>query len=108
MAGKIRRDSRYNNLTQVVENNGALIFVPPRRPLVKKNYSDNITHTVMSTDTVDYISYIYYGSEIYGWVIADFNSLLFPDRDLQNLETVVVPSKTTLFTEILPTLNLNV
>lgn len=102
MASKIFIDSRYANATPILENGGELIFVPPRRPIAEKDFFDNIVHTVLDSDTVDGISYLYYGSELFGWVIADFNNLLFPDDDLHRLKTVILPSAERLFTDILP------
>ena len=105
MAGKVLIDSRYARSLQIRENDGKLIFIPHRRPLVRRDYPDNIVHPVSATDRIDLISTRYYGTPKYGWVIADFNDLIFPDEDLLNLQTVILPSLVTLKTEILNQFN---
>lgn len=96
MASKIFRGSRYEKSTPILENGGELIFVPHRKPITEKFFFDNIIHTVVNSDTVDSISFKYYGTEIYGWVIADFNNLLFPDDEIKNFKTVILPSPSKL------------
>ncbi len=104
MANKIFENSRYAGLVQTLENNGRTIFVPRRRPLERRDFQDNIIHTVMDSDRVDSISSLYYGTPIFAWIISDFNDLLFPDVDLKELDTIILPSLITLQTRILPNL----
>lgn len=105
MANKILQGSRYENITQFIEADGKAIFIPARRPIATTDYADNIVHTVLSKDRVDLISSKYYGTPQYGWVIADFNDLLFPDGDgphsLQSKDTIILPSISTLTDKIL-------
>jgi len=101
MSGKIFDDSRYFNVNQYLENSGEVIFVPHRKPLTQTDFPDNIVHTVSIKDRVDLLSSKYYGTPKYGWVISDFNDLLFPDADLQEKEFVILPSLATLRDKIL-------
>lgn len=102
MAGKVFRYSRYTLSTVVSENEGRLLFVPHRKPLTKTDYPDNIIHTVRASDRIDALSSNYYGEPRYGWVISDFNNFLFPDEDLHEVTTIILPSLITLQTQILP------
>lgn len=102
MAGKLFIGTRYGNSQIIQENGGELLFVTPRKPLTNKAFFDNIVHTVKASDRIDSISSFYYGVPGYGWVIADFNNFLFPDEDLHNFKTILLPSASRLFDEILP------
>ena len=104
MANKVFEDSRYFNLVQTLENDGRTIFVPPRRPLERRDFPDNIIHTVSDSDRIENLSSRFYGTPIFAWIIADFNDLFFPDVDLQELDTIILPSLITLETQILPNL----
>lgn len=105
MPGKISIRSRYRNLPIIYENEGQVIFVPPRRPLPRKDFPDNIVHTVLDSDRCETISSLYYGVPHFDWVIADFNNFLFMDEDLHKVTKIVLPSLVTLTTEILPELS---
>jgi hypothetical protein len=105
MAGKITVNSRYANVDKLFENNGDIIFVAPRRPIPNKDYADNIIHTVKSVDRLDLLSSEFYGTPQYGWIIADFNNLLFPDgtgeASLLDQERILIPSLQTIEEKIL-------
>lgn len=100
MAGKVRPNSRYADSEIIVESGGDVVFVAPRRPLPTTDFLDNIVRTVRNNDRVELLSSEYYGTPEYGWIIADFNNLMFPDGPGQNSilgETkIILPSLQTI------------
>lgn len=104
MANKIFDNSRFFETIPILENDGKLIFISHYQPLKIINFPDNIIHTVRNMDRVESISSLYYGIPDFGWIISDFNNFLFSDEDLHKVETIILPSKATLETLILPEL----
>lgn len=67
---------------------------------VTKHLNKNITyvsHKVRDYDTLDSLSYIYYGRPDYYWVIADFNDIKDPYIDLQKtFKSIKIPTITAI------------
>jgi hypothetical protein len=98
-------ESRYL-LRPVINEGDGLYRIPTFRGIKSRDYSDNVTIRVQSSDRLDLLSFDLYGTTRFDWVIATFNNMRFPIAELQNFDTVIAPSKDTLFQVILPALEL--
>ena len=60
----------------------------------KRLSKDNtyVLHTVKRNDTFDSISFTYYNSPLYYWVIMDFNDILDPFTELTPGSTLRIPT----------------
>ena len=98
-------ESRY--LFRPVINEGDGMYrILPFRGIKQRDYSDNITLRVQSSDRLDLLSFNLYGTTRFDWVLATFNNMKFPIAELQDFETIIAPSRDTLFESILPNLEL--
>lgn len=106
MAGSyVFTNSRYSAKTVSVD--GQVIRIKPGISLSNTNYDDNIVIRTKSGDRLDSLSYALYGTTDFYWVIAEFNNIKYFATDLKELDTIIAPSKETLYGIILPSLGLN-
>jgi nucleoid-associated protein YgaU len=55
-----------------------------------------VTHKIKDYDTLDNLSLTYYGRPDYYWIIADFNNIQDPYKDIQSLESIKIPTFTAI------------
>lgn len=51
-----------------------------------------VYHTVSQNETLDSLSLVYYNSPLYFWVIADYNDIQDPLKDLNVGEKIKIPT----------------
>lgn len=106
MAGSyVFTNSRYSGKSVLVD--GQVIRLKPGLSLQNKDYEDNVVIRVKAGDRLDSLSYSLYGTTDFYWVIAEFNNIKHWAAELTDLDTVIAPSKETLYTVILPSLGLS-
>lgn len=63
---------------------------------LKKDNTPFVSHTVQRNDTLDTLSLYYYNSPLYFWVIADFNNIQDPFKDLKEGSVLRIPTFTAI------------
>lgn len=99
--------SRYRFSAQRTSSDGVR-YTTQCEPFTFRDYADNITHEVVSGDTLVSISGRYYGSSfpdagLLYWIIADFQPvrILEPFVDLEPGTAIILPSIRVVREEIL-------
>lgn len=59
---------------------------------LKDNNTTYVNHTVKLRDTLDTLSLYYYGSPLYYWIIADFNRIQDPYKELKEGDILKIPT----------------
>ena len=95
---KQRSYSRYKDT--VILNYGDRMINGSRALINTTPYSDDFYHTVRQGDRIDTIAYKYYGRADLWWVIADYNTLMFP-LVLEIGSSLRLPSTKHLFMDLL-------
>ena len=64
-----------------------------KRPAIETTVSDQM-HTVTDADIgrIDLIAYKYYNDALLWWVIADVNSIVFPETDMTVGQKLAIPN----------------
>lgn len=96
----IYRGSRYTQTKAVPSETGSNTYVFERRDLAEFTFKDCKSHIWTEGDTIDGVSFKYYGSTQYWWVIMDANvKYVFP-TDIQVGDVLVIPSISEVLTKI--------
>ena len=82
--------SRYEN--SKVYKLDEKYFIGSRKILKKKNYSDNIIHTVIQGERLELIAYKYWGIADLYYIICDWNDIFNPLVDLEPGTVLTLPS----------------
>lgn len=94
--------SRYRY--RPLKRDGTVLRIPFFRGILKVDYDDNLVIRLKASDRLDLISYQLYGESKYDWILATFNNIRYPLADLKTLDTIIAPSRETLFNIVLPAL----
>jgi len=89
---------RFATLREVT---GFQFFDLPKLPDIPP-LRDDQSHVVDTLDRIDQLAFRFYGSPDLWWVIAKANNLRILPRDLKAGATLSIPTRTRVFTEILP------
>jgi hypothetical protein len=98
-------NSRYL-FKPLIRETEEIVRIPPFLGIKHTEYSDNIVLRLKSSDRLDLISFNLYGTSRFDWLLAAYNNLYFPAADLSTMDTLIVPSSTTLYGQIIPNLQL--
>ena len=98
---QIFTNSRYSY--KLLKIDGQVYRVPVGAMISRTDFSDNITLRLKKGDRLDTLSYQLYGTTDFYWVLAEFNQIKY-FADIDALETLIAPSRETLFNVILPNL----
>lgn len=99
MATLIFENSRYQY--RALKRDESVLRIPSFRGISSTNYPDNVKIRLKKSDRLDILSFELYGTTRFDWVIADFNGIKLPFSDLKNKETLIAPSRETLYGQIL-------
>lgn len=78
-------NSRYADVPKVYEEDFGFMPLP-----FCPEFENTFTHVVMSTDTINGLSYKYYGDTKYNWAIIVANEFPFPPK-LEAGKTIIIP-----------------
>lgn len=91
----IYQGSRYTNTkTYVPRGQSRRLFTIRERPNI--DLSKATYHTWKQGDTLDYLSYLVYGSSAYWWAILDANRFYQSELDIKVGDLIAIPP----FTEV--------
>ena len=86
----ILKNSRYENSKVYVIDNS--YYIAARKLSIKKDYDDNIIHTVQGNERIETIANLYWGRPDLYYIICDWNDIIDPLEDLEPGIELVLPS----------------